>query len=89
MKKIGSEFIHHLFHYAILISIFLGGITMFILYRAFPYVQLLVGTTTAVSYIVWGIVHHYIDEDLSLKIIMEYLSIGIFAIIILWNVLVI
>lgn len=88
MRKTIYDITHHVFHYVILITILFGGLSAFFSFRNYPVIQLLIGVITAISYAIWGIVHHFVDRDLSAKIIIEYLTISIFAIIILWNVLI-
>lgn len=68
--------------------IIFSGLAAFFSFRNYPMVQLLVGIVTALSYVIWGIVHHFVDKDLNVKVIIEYLAVAIFAIIILWNLLV-
>lgn len=89
MKKTVYDISHHLFHYLILFTIIFAGLAAFFSFRNYPMIQLLIGIVTSLSYVLWGIVHHIVDHDLSIKIIVEYLAVGIFAIILLWNVLII
>lgn len=88
MKRFIYDITHHIFHYFILLTIIIGGLGAFFSFRAYPVIQLLVGITTAIFYVIWGIVHHFVDRDLSVKIVIEYLIVAIFAIVILWNVLI-
>ncbi len=89
MKKVMYDVTHHVFHYIILVMIITGGLSAFFSFRNYPMIQLLIGITTSLLYAVWGMVHHLVDRDLSIQIIIEYLAVAIFAIIILWNVLII
>ena len=88
MKRFVYDITHHFFHYFILLMIIFSGLAAFFSFRNYPMVQLLVGIVTALSYVIWGIVHHFVDKDLNVKVIIEYLAVAIFAIIILWNLLV-
>lgn len=89
MKTFFYDTAHHIFHYLILLTIIVGGLGAFFSFRAYPMIQLLIGITTALFYVIWGIVHHFVDHDLSVKIVIEYLIVAIFAIVILWNILII
>ncbi len=42
--------------------------------------QMFVFTITTVFYVFWGILHHRINHDLTLKIVVEYILIGCFGI---------
>lgn len=88
MKRAVYDITHHAFHYLILIVILGSSFAAFFSFRNYPMIQLLIGIATALIYALWGVMHHFIDHDLSLKIVIEYLAVSIFAIIILWNILV-
>lgn len=88
MKRFAYDFTHHIFHYLILFLIIFSGMAAFFSFRNYPVVQLLIGVVTALFYVIWGIVHHFVDKDLSVKIVIEYLAVAIFAIIVIWNVLI-
>lgn len=82
------DFTHHIFHYLVLAVILIGGLGAFFSFRNYPVIQFLIGLAISLSYIAWGIIHHYIDKDLSIKIVIEFVTIAVFVIIILWNVLI-
>lgn len=67
----------HIGYYASLVVIFVFGYVLVIL--AFPNreLQILVAAITTFLYVFWGIVHHVINHDLHLKIVVEYILIGI------------
>ncbi|MBI2029717.1 hypothetical protein HYT02_04830 [Candidatus Gottesmanbacteria bacterium] len=82
------DFSHHIFHYLVLTIILVGGLTAFFSFRNYPVIQFLIGIGISLTYVLWGIIHHYIDRDLSIKIVIEFAVIAVFVIIILWNVLI-
>jgi len=41
----------------------------------------------SVSYVTWGIVHHWHHRDLHIKIVFEYLVIAIFAVLLFASLL--
>ncbi|MBP7118752.1 hypothetical protein KBA63_01590 [Candidatus Woesebacteria bacterium] len=66
----------HIRHYIPLFAVFAVGIIGFL---SFPYdraLQIAIATGLAVSYAIWGIVHHAIDRDLSLEVILEYIFVS-------------
>lgn len=89
MRRAFHSVVHHTFHYIVLMMILIGGIFSFISFRNYPVLQLLIGVITCLLYFLWGVVHHFVDGNLSVKIVIEYLSVTIFAIIILWNVIIV
>ena len=72
MKKYSK----HLPHYLSLIGILVAGFFAFIWFSYDPYFQLGVTVAVAVSYVIWGVVHHYIHRDLNLAVILEYCAVG-------------
>lgn len=54
---------------AILATIFLSFIYVF---RNTPYILMLVTLSFGVIYFFWGVLHHYIERDLSGRIMLEY-----------------
>ena len=74
-------------HFFVLIAILAVGIVTFIYVRPNTTLQLFVGIITAVTYVLWGFIHHAIKKDLHLKIMVEYLLIGTIAIVLLVTML--
>lgn len=75
------------FHSAVLLIILLGGSTMFFLTAGNTALQTMVGIVTAVSYIIWGIIHHALEGELHPKIVIEYILIGSIAIMLILTIL--
>ncbi len=88
MRNIIYDITHHLFHYAILLLIIFGGLLAFFSFRGYPQTQFLIGLVVAFAYTIWGIIHHLVERNLTVKIIIEYLLISLLAIVILWNFLI-
>jgi hypothetical protein len=74
-------------NYTVLILILFGGVVSFYTVRSNPTLQLMIGVVTSVSYVLWGIIHHYMDRSLHKKIVIEYLLIGAIAIVLLATVI--
>lgn len=87
VKKIGfilkqvikREILKNLFYY---LSFGIAGALFIILFASFSenrLFQFLVGTAFIVFYILWGIIHHFLEKDLCFKIVVEYILIGLLA----------
>jgi len=50
--------------------------------------QLAIIISMGVSYVVWGIIHHYDHRDLHIKIIAEYILIALLAVLIFGTLLI-
>jgi len=66
----------HLLHYLILFLILNLGLVGFVVFRFQPVAQLLVVGLTVAGYIVWGLVHHYIEDRLRWEVVGEYFLVG-------------
>lgn len=44
-------------------------------------------TITTFFYVLWGIMHHLINHDLNVKIVIEYILIGVFGLTIIFFLL--
>ena len=73
----------HYLHFLILLVILAGGAWAFFYVRTDRQLQLLVGIATVAAYVLWGIIHHVIQRDLHIKIVVEYILIGAIAAVLL------
>lgn len=78
---------NHLLHYAILITILVVGFGSIVLFSSNKQIQLSLAVITAISYVLWGITHHYMEDDMSVKVVVEYILIAMLSILILFSVL--
>lgn len=74
-------------NYIVLVLILSGGVGAFYFVRSDSSLQLIVGIITSISYVLWGIIHHVLQKDLHKKIVVEYLLIGMIAIVLLATVI--
>lgn len=77
----------HIMHYFVLCLILTGGIATFYYVRPNVSLQFIVGITTSVFYVMWGLIHHMINKDLHRKVVVEYLLIGTIAVVLLATIL--
>jgi len=42
---------------------------------------------TASFYILWGIVHHYLEGDLHPRVVLEYAAVALLGFLILWSII--
>lgn len=82
-----KDFAKHPVHYFSLLCVLvlgLWGIFWFDYQRA---VQMGIVVSLAVTYVVWGIIHHKGHQDLHLKIILEYVLVAGFAVLLFASLL--
>ena len=66
----------HLLHYLILFLVLTLGLVGFVVFRFQPSSQLLIVGLTIGGYVLWGVVHHYIEDRLRWEVVGEYFLIG-------------
>lgn len=73
----------HSFYYLSLFLILGLGILFFLRAQGNRGLQEVVLGSMILSYIFWAVLHHYLDHDLSFKIMIEYILIGVIGLSIL------
>lgn len=82
-KKKPAEFNHNI----TLISILGTGFSLFALYRFNRHAQRAIILITALSYILWGIIHHKLSHYLTREIIFEYILVAAIGSLVLLSLL--
>lgn len=77
----------HLAYYFSLITILALGLILIFLTRPNIFLQALVILVMVIFYVLWGILHHLINHELSLRIVVEYVLIGALGVSILFFML--
>lgn len=70
-------------HYLSLLLILLLGIGGFLIFRYQPSLRLLAVGLAVAGYILWGVVHHYLEDRLQWDVVGEYILVGILALLLL------
>lgn len=78
---------HHLPHYLPLLGMFALGVIGFSIFSFDKYLQAAIAISAAVGYVTWGMVHHLIHGELSLDIFLEYLTISLLGLILIFSVI--
>ena len=83
-----KDFSHHPLHYFTLLCIQLVGLWGIFWFSYSRMTQLTIVISMAVSYIIWGIIHHYEHHDLHFKIISEYILVAVLAVLLFTSLLI-
>lgn len=59
--------------------ILMCGLTLFFAFSHDNQMRVIMLSVVTIAYIVWGLVHHYIQKDLTLLKALEYVTIAVFA----------
>lgn len=74
-----KDFSRHPLHYFVLLCLQLIGLWGLFWFNYRPLTELVILIYMAISYVGWGIFHHYEHHDLHVKIVLEYLLIALMA----------
>ena len=85
MKQLFLDIKEHFSHYLVLLFILSFGAFAFFYFQRFPQAQIVSVFLTASFYVFWGIIHHYLEGDLHLRIIFEYLAVALLGFLILFS----
>ena len=77
---------YYYLHFGVLIIILSLGISLFFYAQGNRSIQLAVGIATSLAYIAWGIIHHAMQRDLYPKVVVEYVLMGLIAILLLMTI---
>jgi hypothetical protein len=83
MKKVARD----IQHYVPLFGILLATISGFIMFTYDKTFQMVVVVSSAIAYVIWGVVHHHIHKDLHLPVVIEYILIAALGIVIVFSLI--
>jgi len=87
IKKIDQETRHQLIHYSVLVlmmNIIFGAFLFFGFNRTY---QMIIVLMAGLAYVLWGMIHHHVNDDLHLKVIMEYVLVALLAEMIIFSLI--
>jgi hypothetical protein len=83
-----KAFVRDLSHYLVLFGILLAGFTGLVLFSYDKAFQIAVASALVLSYVSWGMVHHFLHHDLHVETIIEYLVVAILGFVIILTVVI-
>lgn len=72
LKKITK----HIAHFTPLIGVLVFTVVGFFLFSYDKTFQAVVIVSASVSYVVWGLIHHHLHDEVHLPVIIEYVSVA-------------
>ncbi|MEK7550862.1 MAG: hypothetical protein AAB535_03720 [Patescibacteria group bacterium] len=82
-----KSFAKHLPHYLLLFGILLFGFSGLVLFSYDRNFQVGVGLATAIGYVAWGVVHHFLHKDLYIETFIEYVAIATLGLVIMFSLI--
>lgn len=67
----------HIPHYISLIGIFLAGFIGFYFFSYDSFFQIGIVAAVSSAYVSWGIIHHTIHKDISVPVVIEYITVAV------------
>lgn len=87
MKTLFEDIKEHLGHYLILLFILSFGALIFWYFQRYPQAQIVSVFLTASFFVLWGVIHHNLEGDLHIRIILEYLAVALLGFLVLFTVI--
>ena len=82
-----KAFAKHLSHFLLLFGILFAGFAGLILFSYDRSFQMGIAVATAAAYVFWGVVHHHLHRDLYIEVFLEYLTIAVLGLVILFSLI--
>jgi len=82
-----KKFSNHLPHYLSLLGILTLGVVGFALSSYNRALQIFICVLIAVSYVVWGYIHHKIHKDFEVAILIEYIAVALLGLITVFSLI--
>lgn len=76
MAYLKQKMHEHLWYYSSLLVVLFLGVIFIIFSNTNIKAQLSITVLVTFFYVLWGIIHHHLDHDLTAKIVVEYVLIG-------------
>ena len=87
LQNLDQEMRTNLLHYSVLVVMMNVAVGAFLFFNFNQTYQLMILLATGISYILWGIIHHFLQDDLHLKVAAEYLLVALLAEIIILSLI--
>ncbi len=72
----------HFWYYFALICVQVSGLFAMFYFAYDRYLQIITVSVMALFYVFWAVIHHQLHHDLQVKIVIEYILIGILGVLI-------
>jgi hypothetical protein len=66
----------HSLYYFLLLMVLMSGFFLFISFASDPQMQVMIVILTSFFYVGFALFHHYLNRDLSVKVVVEYVLIN-------------
>lgn len=85
LKKEGRN---SMFHYLLLTTLAIFFLTLLNVFKGNKHSEFIIFSIFTIIYVSWGVFHHSLEKTLSLKIVVEYILFGAFALLLVGSLIV-
>lgn len=85
LKKEGKN---SMFHYLLLATLAIFFLTLLVAFKGDKSAEFIIFSIFTITYVGWGIFHHSLEKTLTLKIVIEYILFGAFALLLVGSLIV-
>jgi hypothetical protein len=83
-----KSYTKHLSHYLALFGILFAAFAGLILFSYDKRFQIAIAFALSVSYVSWGVSHHYLHKDLHIETFFEYLAVAVLGFIVIFSLII-
>ena len=83
IKRIARDLPHYISLFGLLFISFMG----FFVFSYDRVFQQSITIAMGVSYVAWGVIHHYLHRDLHLSVVLEYMAVAVVGIVIVYSLI--
>ena len=87
IKNLDQETRHSLIHYSVLVVMMNIIVGAFLFFRFDRIYQMIIVLVAGLAYVLWGIIHHHVNDDLHLKVVVEYVLVALLAELIIFSLI--
>lgn len=71
----------------VLTGILLFGFAGIVFFSYDKRFQVAASLATGISYVAWGVVHHYLHRDFHLEVLVEYMAVAVVGLVVLFSLI--
>jgi hypothetical protein len=87
LKNLDQETRHNLLHYSVLVVMMNIIVGAFLFFSFEQLYQMIIVLIAGIAYVLWGIIHHQVNDDLHSKVIFEYVLVALLAELIIFSLI--
>lgn len=87
LRNLDQETRHHLLHYSVLVVMMNIAVGAFLFFSFDRIYQMIIVLVAGLAYVLWGIIHHQVNDDLHSKVIIEYVLVALLAELIIFSLI--